>query len=268
MDNPNIIARLYPLSRFPIKQGPRRARSGVSYIDITFAEAVRPSRGFVVGSDAGCDVVVPLSQKAKLSSRHFSLAFDKGGRLIVQDLGSRSGTIVSYDGQGEEIRRNFCWIVSDFGDLLKVNEIQIHVSNEVSFRLEVPSPSWEYHIRARDLMEAVQNPKRFDEPERSQGNLVPSRLDTGPIFIKTVLGEGGHGIAYHCWNVSTGDAHVVKQARMEDLKRGAAFSMLEFSTSTSTPFNWVKPEANLMELVSHVRTTTPTTTRALMLTLN
>lgn len=78
-------------------------------IQLTFTNGPKAAPGFILGKDRDvCDVVLPRLQH--IGRRHCCLTFDSESRFILQDFSSY-GTIVRYNGKGQEYRRDFTWII-------------------------------------------------------------------------------------------------------------------------------------------------------------
>lgn len=87
------------------KDGDESPKEHHASLQLTFSVGPRAGRGFVIGRDPDCDIIMP--QKLKMISQHHcALTFDGERRLILQDY-SRHGTIVTYNGQGGECDATF-----------------------------------------------------------------------------------------------------------------------------------------------------------------
>lgn len=268
MENPDHIARIYAFpygndlataaiqkSRFSVNPPPAPSPtnipsattwftifsddptppSGTPYIQISLERAPTTPLGITFGSDSLCDVV--LTGYKGVSRHHCSITFDSKGRLIVRDLDSKSGTQVTYDGEGQGYRQGFHWIVGEGGGANK--KTVIHIGPKLSFLVEVQN--------AGD----TSNPSYLQKVERfragnSAGLQATTLLDAGlhvearlasetipplsPIYLSKPLGQGSSGRAMYQWNVSTGEEIVIKEpihglfmddARIEEWKREA-----------------------------------------------
>ncbi|PGH18199.1 hypothetical protein AJ80_04586 [Polytolypa hystricis UAMH7299] len=142
MEGPDLIACLFPfgrglfyargvvsshenISRFVDAQLKRKekvydrdSRESTASLDevevdglrLSFSHGPKGGNGFVLGKDPNtCDIVLPKWKG--ISACQCYLTFDDQNRLILQDRSSND-TIVSYDREGAEKRRNFTWIPS------------------------------------------------------------------------------------------------------------------------------------------------------------
>jgi hypothetical protein len=77
-------------------------------LQLTFNRGPKAGQGLVLRTDPNCDIVLP--QLSKISRFHCALTFDAQRRLILRDF-SKHGTIVTYNGEGQESRHHFTWIL-------------------------------------------------------------------------------------------------------------------------------------------------------------
>ena len=131
-----VPPRLKPSPTEPTKNGGASSSLGhLPCLVVKFSDIPRTNRGLVFGSNEYCDVVVDVKG---MSQCHFSLTFDEQRRLVVRDLGSLTGTQVTYDGKGEGPKRRYQWIVSGHDVLDGKDSIVITVKGVISLRIVVP----------------------------------------------------------------------------------------------------------------------------------
>ena len=236
-------------------------------LQLTFNPGPKASQGFVIGTDENCcDIVLPKLNK--ISRRHCCLTFDKKRRLILRDLSSH-GTIVTYDGQGDERRRtivetdetgrktshHFTWILSDV-ELNEVKEIVIKIG-AIAFIVLIPkrqTPSALYNNNVdRFLQEAnADNELPFGAlgMQSTTSTVQHSRTKTPirqiPIYIRQArVGHGAFSIVHRVWDVSSGSVYASK----------------EFLNMKET--EWEK-EASIMRQISEFTTVNPSRLRKII----
>lgn len=216
-------------------------------LEIRFNDVPRTDKGLIFGSNPNCDVVLDIQG---VSNIHFSLTFDGFNRLIVSDLNSFLGTQVTYNGDGEGVRRNFRWIIGGHDIPQQAETIFITLPDVVSFQIvvhphDINSPAYVDCVRCfnrgKATTEALLNDLGLSNPPTRPrtGTHTPG---TGAIHLLKRLGAGSHGIATLSWNVSTGDECVIKKPSRKAILRGKL-----------NRDAW-KLEANIMGQVSHVCT--------------
>ena len=197
------------------------------YLELRFSHPPHTPSGLIFGMDEACDVVLP--NIACISRRHIALTYknqfeDGFYRLVVRDLGSTYGTVVKYDGKGNQRRRGFDWIVDGFRLPNNTDELIVEVDENLKFRIviahhDISSPTY------------VSNVERFREGAANTEALVGALgLESGPatghktgarspvqdvkdpILIRQgLIGKGGFGFVKRYWNVSTGQEYARKQ---------------------------------------------------------
>ncbi|GAB0138922.1 hypothetical protein EsDP_00007142 [Epichloe bromicola] len=217
--------------------------NGKPFLEIKFSKVPRSSHGVIFGCGMKCDVVLP--DLRGLSKLHFSLTFDEQGRFIVKDLHSLLGTEVTYNGEGSGRRRRFHWIVGGDDNAHTRKKIIIKVHNHVQFRIVVDehnAKSESYKAQVKEYCDGNATAEELfsdlDLPLRPDTEL-PTGVHTphaSPIYLRKEIGRGGYGVVTHCWNVSSGEEHVLKQP------------------STQAMFNSAKwlEEADILSRISHV----------------
>ncbi|KAK7419958.1 hypothetical protein QQZ08_010594 [Neonectria magnoliae] len=95
-------------------------------LEIRFSDIPRTERGVVFGSNLNCDVALPYDG---VSDYHLSLTFDDMNRPLVEDLGSSTGTEVTYDD------KKHSWIVSGHWVPQQMKCIVINVTDTISFQI-------------------------------------------------------------------------------------------------------------------------------------
>ena len=189
-------------------------------IVLTFDQDVKVPGRMSFGTDPKlCDVLLaPKRGGYKISYLHFHISFDHKRRPILKDA-STNGTIVSYDEQAKDERRNhFQWIL--FNDYREVRvEVQI---GGLAFNVHAPkhdenkSRQMEYERNVDNFManalsdiDAVVN-MRLDGPSVPSSNVLASNQDH--IYLKrNELGRGGFGKVCRMVNASTGDEYAGKE---------------------------------------------------------
>lgn len=217
--------------------------NGMPFLEIKFSKVPRSSYGVIFGCGVKCDVVLP--DLRGLSKVHFSLTFDEQGRFIVKDLQSLLGTEVTYNSQGGGRRRRFNWIVGGDDNAHKREKIIIKVHDDVQFQLvfnehNAKSESYNAQVKeycdgnatAEELFNDLHLPLRPDT-EMPTGVHTPH---ASPIYLKKEIGRGGYGVVTHCWNVSSGEEHVLKQPSTKAMYNSA---------------KWLE-EADILSRISHV----------------
>ncbi|KAK4137336.1 kinase-like protein [Trichocladium antarcticum] len=195
------------------------------HIELRFSNTPRTSSGLVFGTDpTTSDVLLPRTPG--LSRRHFALTYknsfkDRCYRLVVRDLGSTQGTVVTYDDKGNESRSNFDWIVDGFDIAHKTRALIVQPHRDLGFQLvinrhDLSSPAYIDNVArfchgaagAEDLLGGL-GLQNGPETERNSGILTPTK---NPIMIsRGWISNGTFGIVSHEWNVSTGEEYACKQ---------------------------------------------------------
>ncbi|KAG5801991.1 hypothetical protein H9Q74_012917 [Fusarium xylarioides] len=191
---------------------------------VRLSDVPRIDKGLVFGSNPNCDVVL----RAKgVSNIHFSLTFDGSNRPLIKDLRSSMGTQVTYDGGGEGVRSDFCWIVGGHDIPQQKKCIIITIPDAVSFQIMIPF----HDIRSPEYIDKV---SRFKLGVATAEGLLydlslsnpPTRLGTGAntpgtgaIYLQKKLGEGSFGVVTHLWNVSTGQERIVKAPTSKAIRK-------------------------------------------------
>ncbi|ATY61385.1 Inhibitor of nuclear factor kappa-B kinase subunit beta [Cordyceps militaris] len=188
----------------PLVQGPNEHGS---FVELRFSKPPTLSFGFTFGRSSNSDVQLPNDESHKgLSNCHFCITFDDSGRLIVRDLGSIAGTMVTYDEAAKELRRNFRWIISG-NAVQEFKKIVVTLFGPIQFRIVLP-PTTPTGNRAIKRLEVNNSDTR-------RPTNVPSRNspENGCLFVEKKVGQGSFGTVTRFWNVSTGELHVVKKPR-------------------------------------------------------
>ncbi|KJZ70942.1 hypothetical protein HIM_09646 [Hirsutella minnesotensis 3608] len=184
-----------------------------------FSHGPQTDIGLVFGWDPNSDIVLP--HMTGISFHHGALTFDAENRPIFKDLGSSTGTTVSYDTEGgDQIRRDFTWILGGHKIPQEKKLIIINLNQHLRFKIVVSR-----HETASQTY--IENVGRFRQgradPEKLLGRLdFTSRPQTepasgartpgtGPVTLKRLVGEGSFGIVTHCWDVSSGAEYALKE---------------------------------------------------------
>lgn len=186
-------------------------------LQLTFNHGPKSRQGFVIGSNRDyCDIVLPSLQK--ISRRHCSLTFDAERRLILRDF-STNGTTVTYDGNGEERRKDFTWILSD-KSLTGVEKIVIQIQ-KIKFQIIVSRHEANPALYNKKIDQFRQHATVGDELllgglgiQSTASTIHQSGTHTprNPIFIhQGLLGTGSYSIVRRVWDVSTGCTYAIKE---------------------------------------------------------
>ncbi|KAL2107023.1 hypothetical protein VUR80DRAFT_5811 [Thermomyces stellatus] len=165
---------------------------------LSFSQTPASYRGFLIGTDPACDVVLPKSPG--ISRRHAHLTFDADSRLVLRDT-SRNGTAVWYDHRSNGDRTDFCWVLSSgfaYGFPDQVGRIVIDVQG-VRFRVVVNGPGADvegYVRRVDDFLVGLA--ERADAPVAPQ---LGGRGGEGGFVKHTVEGDG-EGPRTFLWSVA------------------------------------------------------------------
>jgi hypothetical protein len=219
------------------------------YLELRFSDVPRTSSGLVFGFERTCDIVLP--KMPGISKRHFALTYknefeDGRHRLIVRDLGSRSGTVVTYDGQGEGERRSkFDWIIDGFDATKKTEQFIVELHEHLKFRIivarhDITSPVYIENVErfrrgaaaAEDLLRGL-GLQSGPETERNTGTHTP--VENRILLRRGWIAKGAYGVVSHHWNVSNGEEYARKKPLDQRYNRKA----------------WEK-EIDIMDGISHV----------------
>jgi hypothetical protein len=157
-----------------------------------------PGAGFVFGRDESCDVFLPF-----VSRRHFRIAFDGSGRLVLRSLAREMS--VSYDGRGAgKLRHGFRWILFDWAE-----DIIVQPTARIKFRLHL-GKNWRRYL-AQYLSETDQHradptPTIYDSDlHGDQGPSETLRPSQRPFYHQlSELDRGAFATVYAVVDVSTG----------------------------------------------------------------
>lgn len=219
------------------------------YLEVRFSHAPRTSLGLVFGTDENiCDVVLPKIKG--VSKRQVALTYknnfpDGYSRLVVRDLGSTFGTIVTYDGKGGKRRSEFEWVLDGFHLPNDTKAFILQLHEKLQFRIIVAHHNITTPVYANNVerfRQGAANPQGLlrglglqsgPETERNTGTHTPVRQ---PILLPLGwIGKGGFGVVSRHWNVSTGEEFACKQPGEREYDRRA----------------WEK-EINIMRRIPHV----------------
>jgi hypothetical protein len=218
MEDSNIIAWLVPSHGNPLATEAIQSRKNKSHftkhlshssnpslpsgpaLQLTFDRSPKSKEGFVFGTDATCDIVLP--KLPAISRRHCCLAFDSESRLVLRDF-SRNGTAVWYDHQSNGDRRNFSWVLSSggsygFPDMVKRIVIDIQT---IRFQIVVNDPALgldQYQTNVDNFTAHLAQKYDVD-----QENLVPLPAPverSRPVFIKYTLASEQGAAQTFLWN--------------------------------------------------------------------
>ncbi|KAI1421201.1 hypothetical protein F5Y12DRAFT_768956 [Xylaria sp. FL1777] len=195
------------------------------YIELRFSDGPRTSSGFVFGKDPGTsDIVLPTI--GQISRRHFALtyknSFDDGfPRLIVRDLGSTCGTIVTYNDKGGILKSNFDWIIDGFEVPNNTKRFTIEPHTHLRFRVivnhhNITSPTYVDKVErfrhgvagAEDLFGVL---GLQSGPETDRHSQVHSPVRHPILLSQGWIARGTFGAVSRHWDVSTGKEYACKQ---------------------------------------------------------
>ncbi|KAL5604420.1 hypothetical protein BROUX41_002392 [Berkeleyomyces rouxiae] len=236
--NVGLIARLYPkLGRFPqavINQNQLRYREpssdnntttndipraaqykGLPYLELNFAHPPKYRQGFIFGhSPEHCDVV--LEKHPGTDAVHFMIGYsnnyaDSMYRLIIRDLGSQMGTIVSYGMQGSDSLSNTLWTVTGFS-LADTSSICITLQNGEEYVL-VPQV---YNTRDPRVIHAIthystQRPEFLLSAAASGEKHRVVRSGMPDMAVERQVMECKRGFTRKVWDVTTVQAFALKR---------------------------------------------------------
>ncbi|KAI1112120.1 kinase-like domain-containing protein [Nemania sp. NC0429] len=214
---------------------------------VRFSDA-RTSHGVVCGTGLNADLTIPDSFMS-ISSHHIAFTFDERNRPIARDLGSISGTEVTYDGEARDRRSDFDWPL--LGPSITKGKLPVlNIGDAIKFQVFIPPRN----LESQDYIERV---KKFRLGTAQPGDLFSAlniqstqntRLQTGqesptksrdPIMFTKFLGGGSFGtVEYHC-NLTIGVEYVIKQPLEKHRKSGRYDER-----------NW-RQEAKIMEGLDH-----------------
>ncbi|KAI0503089.1 kinase-like domain-containing protein [Xylaria bambusicola] len=192
-------------------------------LELNIGYVPKSSVGVVFGTDnETCDVILP--QVEGISRRHFALTYkrtipDNHYRLVLRDLGSRGGTAVAYDRQGDSHKRSaFDWILDGFLPPDSTRELKVRLLDDFQFQIFVnhdhdfTSAAYVAHVNqflhgTTDVANLLQH-SMLDRGDETQA-VTPGEGEI--ILFAGFLGEGGFGSVTRHWNVSTGEEYACKQ---------------------------------------------------------
>ncbi|TAQ83032.1 hypothetical protein B7494_g8644, partial [Chlorociboria aeruginascens] len=184
-------------------------------------------QGWVFGTHESCDIVLP---KLPLISRfHCSITFDIQGQVILRDFSSH-GTILTYSGQGGEIRKTifpedgeplyFTWILSGPMSQEKHENIVINIQS-IKFHIILPKhdvKSLLYrknvdHFLDRANASVIGAPGIQTTSTAAQKSVAQTTCSQRQprIYIKEEeIGSGAFSRVYRVWDASTGYSYAGK----------------------------------------------------------
>lgn len=217
------------------------------HVELRFSSPPPDSRGFTCGTSRTCCLRTPYGG---ISRVHWALTYKQiKGRyyLIVRDLNSTHGTMVTYDGEGGEVRRKFDWIVGGGGVVVEFGRTCIHLSEDLKFQIMVTpqdrtSPAYianvERFIRGSMYAEADLDRLDIKSSTYTMLNSWVQSPTAEPILInRGCIGSGAFGVVTRHWNVSTDEESACKRP---------------VSNDDTTKRLW-RREVDLLSRVKHVR---------------
>ena len=200
-------------------------------IYLSFNPGPRGSRGFEIGTNPNCDIVLPKLEH--ISRVHCALTFDDQRRLILQDYSS-NGTIVEYDGEGGKSRRTFItvndgkerhhhfkWILGGDRVPRRTENIVIDIQG-IRFHINVFNHDGnlgQYNINVDGFLRQAQANDELPLGKFSIQSLPSTAAPSGaqtpshdPIRLKQeTLGRGSFAVVRRYWDVSTGFEYAYKE---------------------------------------------------------
>jgi len=196
-------------------------------LQLNFNHAVKGSKGITFGTEKKSDIFLPKdkSLENKISRLHCYLTFDNERRLVLKDCSSY-GTIVEYDGQGGELRRNFTWILGGHRIPQANDKIIIQFHDYLRFQIVVFKHDTQPDLYVDNVNRFLQQTEINNMAGLGLGSNDPSRVSskadtpgTDAIYLMDqTLGMGGFAVVSRHWNVSNGFYYAVKEPR--DTRRG------------------------------------------------
>lgn len=169
----------------------------------------------MLGCGEDCDFILP--PRFEISPQHCAMTFDEKGHLIIQDLGSRNGIIVSYNGINYGRRRGFTWIIGGH-DIANTQTITLEFSEFLKFRIAVTKhdiSSYSYIHQVHSFRQCISEKKSLIA-KKTQASLAPTRwLSTTPVLLSRLIGSGTYGEVLHVWNASTGIEYALKRPSIQ-----------------------------------------------------
>ncbi len=173
-------------------------------------------QGYLFGRNAEvCDVFLG-GMSDGISRKHFSIAFDAQGRLVLKSE-SEAPTRVSYNGKsGLPRRKHFTWV------LLPGYRIKVGIGHESIFLFEVrlgnhDSCQAEYQALVRSYLDEYQSaivPLNSLDTGNEESTTVltqsNSLLQESIYHQRRELGSGAFGTVHECIDVSTGHVYAAK----------------------------------------------------------
>lgn len=216
-----------------------------------FSHGARTSLGVVGG--CAMDADFHISDMVGVSRYHLAITFDAQNRPILRDLGSTSGTKLTYNGEKGYRLSNFDWPLVG-PSIANGRPPILNITDQIQFKVILPSRDYtspghiERVARFRAGTEDPENQLASLIIQSGQSTKLPSKqdtpsrsLDSHPQFYKEVIGKGSFGIVVYFWSFSDREEFVVKQPLPKLIKDR------NFSETT-----WRK-EADIMRSISHVR---------------
>lgn len=212
---------------------------------ISFSNGPKGGLGVVFGTvGSRSDILLPDLEG--LSGEHAYLTFDPKDRwLILRDC-STLGTIITYNGQGGEKRRNFDWILGGHEVPDKTRKIVIEFHPDLKFQIVVYKHDKYRHQYFHNIDRFVTDvAANNDLPfgglgiESGKSTIVPSGTQTPSqdsiLLDRGTFDGGAFAVVNLVWDVSTGVEYVSKQPRRKYFKKEA----------------W-EAEIDIMKQISHV----------------
>ncbi|KAI0008693.1 kinase-like domain-containing protein [Xylariaceae sp. FL0662B] len=207
------------------------------YIELRFSSPPRTSSGLVFGTDQDiCDVVLPNTKGMGLSKRHFALTYkrtkaDGQYHLIIKDLESTNGTIVTYDDRGSKRRSKFEWIVDGFEVPNITDNLIVRLHETISFKIivthhNITSPAYIDNVErfrqgAANLQDLVGGFGLQSGPDTKRNSGAQTPVKRPILLPQGIIGHGGSGIVSCFWDVSTGEVYACKRPVAEKYDKEA-----------------------------------------------
>lgn len=183
-----------------------------------------PALGFVLGSDPiQCDIIIG-SRREGVSGRHFIIAFDEFGKIIMRDI-SKRGSEVSYNGQPPHHRRMFTWSIPSGYNIVVDIEYRIRFSVEAADHAEDDeqhhSELSRYLEQAREMAPSLDH-LVVDTSTTTTAAATPRNGTCEPMqrpvyVLGPKIGAGGFGKVYRVFDATTWQVYAGKTVDSEQM---------------------------------------------------
>ncbi|KPM34643.1 hypothetical protein AK830_g11931 [Neonectria ditissima] len=212
MEDPDdLIARIHLVEHVSTQGEEPTPQFTQSAWKLTFTTFPRKVPGFRLGSHKDCEIVLSGDL---VDEFHAAITFDRAGRLIVRDLGSRRGTEVAYGDKKPGWRKNFSWIIGG-ASFIKGKPIFINLPGLVSLKVVVRDHSLkleEYLEKVDEVCPGLRAPDdNLEASSATRQRVGANDIHTQPMHLEEYLNQGAFGTVVRCWNVTDGTECAVKR---------------------------------------------------------